>query len=117
MQVNLHDVNAICDSLESLHYDTRMESIAINIFPWTNQALFDTQVACKKDEIWPRLGRILTGIQFSRIAKLDVSVPSSYGDEGLALVERSLAPAQSALRCVSGVFVSTIGVGYPFNYL
>ncbi|KAF9467318.1 hypothetical protein BDZ94DRAFT_1295084 [Collybia nuda] len=117
LQLNLHDVDTICDSLESLHHSARMKSIVINVFPWTNQALFDTQVSCRKDEMWPRLGRILTATQFSGIARLDVSVPSSYGEEGLALVERSLAPAQTALRCVSGVFVSTIGVGYPFNYL
>jgi hypothetical protein len=97
-KVKVHDVNAICDSLESIHYKACMEKIVAYVYPWTHQAFFDTQVMCVKEDIWPRLGRILTGSQFSSMKRLDVHVPPSYGDEGLVLVERSLAVVQGAVQ-------------------
>lgn len=90
--IEIHDVNAICEALLSCGDDLRLQRVRIHTPQWSGlQSQYDTKVSCDRQLLWSRLGRVLCKPQFAQ-TRMDVRVPyEAYGDRDLQTVREGLA--------------------------
>ncbi|KAE9397745.1 hypothetical protein BT96DRAFT_940745 [Gymnopus androsaceus JB14] len=95
-RVVIHDIEAVCDALETVDSSVDLERIEIQKVHWRSlQIMFHTEVHCPKDKPWLRLNRLMKQAKFRQMKVLDIHVPPSYGDEQLSMIRDYLMDCDS----------------------
>jgi hypothetical protein len=88
--VRIHDINAVCDALASIHESTELESVTIHTIAWPLQGGYSTIASCSRELVWGSVNEIFNRRNFLKLRMLKVVVPMYYDEEGLLIVRECL---------------------------
>jgi hypothetical protein len=95
---NVYHVDAVCDTLASVHRSAPLEHVVINAIPWPFEKHHEHRVSNLSDHLWTRMNEVLEGQNLLRVVLLEVGIPTDYGEEALSVVRKCMTDLASGRR-------------------